>query len=372
MEKKVIIYIGGFQLPDKNAAAHRVLNNARALKKLGYEVVFLDVDDGRAGSIENSKSDCFGFTKYSMVHSFSRFTSIWDFIYVYHQYNTNVCAVIAYNYPSIALAKLRKFCRKKDVRLFADCTEWFGFEGSNPLMKCIRGMDSYLRMSVIQPRLDGVIAISKYLEDYYKEKTRTICVPPLTDLSEEKWKCVENVEHTGIQIVYAGSPGKHKDKINRMIEALFQENNLALKLIIIGITKEQFLAYYPEEESLIHRLQQKVVFLGRIPHREALKYIQQADFSMFYREITRVTMAGFPTKFAESISCGTPVITNATSDLKNYLIEGTNGIWINHVDDFSNSQLFMQDEKQLKAIKAKVDRNLFDYNNYIEEFKKMF
>ena len=41
MEK--ILYIGGFELPDKNAAAQRVVANAKALKKIGYEVLFLGV-----------------------------------------------------------------------------------------------------------------------------------------------------------------------------------------------------------------------------------------------------------------------------------------------------------------------------------------
>ena len=30
-----VLYAGGFELPDRNAAAHRVLNNAKILKALG-------------------------------------------------------------------------------------------------------------------------------------------------------------------------------------------------------------------------------------------------------------------------------------------------------------------------------------------------
>ena len=36
------LYIGSFQLPDKNAAAQRVLGIAKALRKLNFDVVFLD------------------------------------------------------------------------------------------------------------------------------------------------------------------------------------------------------------------------------------------------------------------------------------------------------------------------------------------
>ena len=37
-----IIYIGGFELPDKNAAAHRVLGNAKILRELGYKVILIE------------------------------------------------------------------------------------------------------------------------------------------------------------------------------------------------------------------------------------------------------------------------------------------------------------------------------------------
>ena len=39
--KRTILYIGGFVLPDKNAAAQRVIANAKAMRALGYDVQFL-------------------------------------------------------------------------------------------------------------------------------------------------------------------------------------------------------------------------------------------------------------------------------------------------------------------------------------------
>ena len=44
---KTIIYIGGFELPDKNAAAQRIIGNSYALKELGYEVIFLGVSKSK-------------------------------------------------------------------------------------------------------------------------------------------------------------------------------------------------------------------------------------------------------------------------------------------------------------------------------------
>lgn len=41
--KGTILYIGGFELPDKNAAAQRVVANAKALRDLNYNVVFIGI-----------------------------------------------------------------------------------------------------------------------------------------------------------------------------------------------------------------------------------------------------------------------------------------------------------------------------------------
>ena len=57
-DKKTVLYIGGFELPDKNAAAHRVVGIAKGLKTLGYNVVFLNSLKNYKGSF---KKQYFGF-----------------------------------------------------------------------------------------------------------------------------------------------------------------------------------------------------------------------------------------------------------------------------------------------------------------------
>lgn len=66
MEKSKILYIGGFELPDKNAAAHRVLNNGKALEKLGYKVVFIDVN--KELDSKNIEMNIKGFERYSISY----------------------------------------------------------------------------------------------------------------------------------------------------------------------------------------------------------------------------------------------------------------------------------------------------------------
>ena len=325
---KTIIYIGGFELPDKNAAAQRVIGNAKALKELGFQVVLIDIDRKTNKKIEYTKKKCYGFDRFSMRYTNKRLYNIDDFLTVYNLYKNNELYVIAYNYPGIALFKIMKFCKRQNIKIYADSTEWYGMLGDNLLKKIVKGADSFIRMNVVQPKLDGIIVISHYMKHFYEKKLPTICIPPLTDITDIKWVSEEPEGHAGISLLYAGSPGKHKDKLNRIVEALAVIQDFNVKLNIVGITKDQFLEYYPEDKLIIKDLENNVIFWGRQPHDTVLHLLKQADFSIFYREITRVTMAGFPTKFSEAISCGTPVITNRTSDLSTYLIYGENGFWL--------------------------------------------
>lgn len=60
---KKILYIGGFELPDKNAAAHRVLAIAKGLRDSGNEVVFMGVSkDNRETDVLKTKSEVQGLS----------------------------------------------------------------------------------------------------------------------------------------------------------------------------------------------------------------------------------------------------------------------------------------------------------------------
>lgn len=351
---KTILYIGGFQLPDKNAAAHRVMANAKAFRECGYKVVFLNALKENALETASWKIyegfRCYEYKRESQKEYLLQCKRVVSIIE-----ECNIQMVVAYNYPAIALNKLRKYCNKCGIRCIADATEWYVPTG-NIIFRLIKGLDTEFRMRYVHPKLDGVIAISEYLYQYYKNKVKTIKIPPLVDLNEEKWKIPFEKEHEGIKFIYAGSPTTQKEKLNIIVNTIeVMKSEIPLHLDVIGITKNEYNNMYN------CRYQgERVSFWGRILNKQVIKMIKEADWSIVLRENNKVVKAGFPTKVAESISCGTPVIANKFSNIEDYL-DKTNSILI-------DSTNFIFSEREIKK-RIKVDGTLFDFRNFIDQFR---
>jgi len=370
MTNGTLLYIGGFELPDKNAAAHRVLSNGKAFRELGFNVVFVDVDKSlsKDSNILNTKKIIQGFECWSLPYPKStkewmRYLMNIDQIKILIKMYRNVKVVSVYNYPALSLYKLKSYCTENSIKIISDCTEWYSTKGSNFAFKIIKGFDSFIRMRILQKQLDGLIVISRYLEMYYSKCKNVVRIPPLVDKHEEKWSKVLRKtvnQNDKLQLVYSGSPGRNKDKINYIIDALYKLKEFDnYRLEIIGISKEQFEKDYPEYIDKVKSLNNKVFFIGRVSHEESLQKLGNADCSIFFREITRLTMAGFPTKLVESMSLGVPVITNDTSDISEYIRDNKNGYIISSFDANEICSrlklLFCQNKKELIAVKNRVN-----------------
>lgn len=374
MQRK-ILYIGGFKLPDRNAAAQRVIGIAKACRSLGHEVIFINrVQEKTDINIKVRKYYDFPcYDVYKMSELKYRITD--NFVRKIIE-KESINTIIAYNYPSVALARLAHYCKRNNIEIYADATEWEEASGSF-LYRAIKEIDTKLRMEYIHPKMDGIIAISKYLHDYYCKKTRTILLPPLVDIADKKWekhtfgdiKEEKRNKHNRLKcFVYAGSPGTVKERLDKIVLAFHEKyNNCPLELRLIGITEDEFIKVYKWKEAIVPR----VTFLGRITHQQTLQEVMNADWTIIIRDNTRKNNAGFPTKFVESISCGTPVIANVFSNITDYLIDGVNGYVVeDSIDEVVKKAISMSDDDYMK-MRNQVNRYMFDYKEYANKIKKL-
>ena len=375
MSDKVVIYIGGFELPDKNAAAHRVLSNAKILRELGYKTVFIGVTKDGSSVCRNS---CEGFDSISVPYP--KGTKQWIkylcdkrvFEETLSQYE-NVEGVIFYNFQSAAMARIMRLCKKKKIWTVADVTEWYVADKKNAVFYMIKQTDTFLRMRCLQNRVSGVIAISSFLAGYYKRKVPVLQLPPLIDKAEDKWKLKDREKAEGIRLVYAGTIGALKDNI-KLILVNLTEFKECIKLYVVGASREDILKYLSEDEQK-ELLGDNIIFLGRRPHKECLQLISDSDFQIFLREDNLVTRAGFPTKLGESFACGTPVITNLSSNIGDYIINGDNGFIIESLEKESVrkalkqvSELRPDDIEKMKIYCRNMQE--FDYHYYIDDMRE--
>ncbi len=394
MSKGVIVYIGGFKLPDKNAAANRVMANAEIFAKLGYSTVLIGIDrnisygkDVTIIKIKSSDKITCWVTPYPRgKKDWLRYlTSINEFRLITSKYK-DIKAVIVYNYQSMAFAKISKYCLKNNIELISDCTEWYDEKEGNMVFHLLKYLDTTIRMKVLNKRVDALILATNYLRNYYKDK-KVAVIPTL--ISMQDYKEPVYTDSNPIRLIYAGTPfrlGKPlknrnlaKDRLDIAIRLLYKAHKKGVKFIfdIYGITKEQYLEVLSDDTGMLQIMKDSVFFHGRRSNKEIQNLIRKADLSLLLRDKNRRTNVGFPTKFTESINCNVPVITTYTSDLIKYLIETKNGFFI----DIKREDL--DEEKFIKILSLNADRlkemkiycfksNIFNIENWIEEVELLF
>lgn len=393
-DKETVIYIGGFELPDKNAAAQRVIANARIIRELGYTPVLIGINrELRCYNVENMTYNKFyGFDCWGLPYPIK--TTDWlkhlydinGFIKILNKYK-NIKAVICYNYQSIAFERIRVYCQKHKIKIIADCTEWYrSDEGSLPF-RIIKYFDTSFRMRYVNKKVNALIVASAFLKNYYDMKSSVIIPTLISNFSNKA-----NHEHLSgneyPKLVYAGIPfrlgrqlkqrSKAKDRLDIAIQALnsIYKRGVKFTFDIYGITKAQYLQSLPEDKKIIDELEESLKFHGRKDSEFIKKEISNADYTLLIRDDNRTTKAGFPTKFTESIVCGTPVITNKTSDIDKFLIEGSNGFIIdknnNKVDENKLIEILSLDKSTRANLKRYCrESNMFDISNWISEMKKV-
>ena len=118
-----------------------------------------------------------------------------------------------------------------------------------------------------------------------------------------------------------------------------------------------------------------IFFLGRVSQDLIPAYYKNADFMVLLRETTRKNMAGFPTKFAESMIAGVPVIANVTSDLDKYIISGKTCFVVEDEKVLSLEQTLSRvlalSQQQIDNMKhsTKACNDAFDYASRKTEMK---
>lgn len=346
---QTIIYIGGFELPDRNAAAQRVRNNGGILRALGYRVVLVGVSrlrpyDRKVYPADAGDSDVEAWeTGYPASKSdwFDTIRADWPMRQLIGNgalEATDIAAIICYNYPAIAQAKLAQLARDCGALALADCTEWYATRRWTSVANIAKNVDVAARMYWINRRMDGIITTSPYMSRHYGANGMPIVEIPtlIEDMSGSGAAALRESSPLPLFAVASGFAEDTRaqdihDRIDWILELLdtVVDDVPPFVLRIAGVDRERYLSVFPDHAAMIARLGERVDFLGRIPRSRLLERLEQAAFAFVLRNESRVTLAGFPSKYSEAVSFGTPVIINRIPSVEPYHVEGRTGFAIN-------------------------------------------
>ncbi len=385
--KEKIAYLGPFSFPNGGAAARRILGNCKSLRDAGYQVII-----GSGQLPDDSLSSGITYFDDFEIHSIGERTAenlpslVKNLKYLNIGKKTiawldkmpiKPAVIILYSGYSPYFMRLLPWCRKNKVKLVFDAVEWY--EASSQIKAILSPYywNIELAMRHYSVKARNIIAISSYLKKYYESKNGSvIVVPPTIDTKAFPANLATN--NSKLIIAYTGTPG-HKDLFNNYLEAIMTTDFRGEKMIlkVAGLSAEDILKYPAlKKRNIQTKLPDCIQTLGSVSHTQAIDLVKEADFSVLLRKPTRVAQAGFPTKFVESLTVGTPVMANLTSDLGHYLKDTENGFVCK---DYTAESLIIVLEKALKLSRSEVDsmrrnarltaENHFDYRIYVNSFK---
>lgn len=153
----------------------------------------------------------------------------------------------------------------------------------------------------------------------------------------------------------------------------------AIALDVYGPSKDEIIENIGGNSSLLSHLDRTVILHGRIPQDQVSEIFFRSDYLIFVRPNRRSSDAGFPTKFAESMAVGTPVITNNTGDVGLYLRDSVNGFMLQDSSWESVARCFdrildvdRDSYVQLRDAARKTAEHYFDYRVYMESVSTFF
>lgn len=289
------------------------------------------------------------------------------------KYGDKIKIIFVEDIPLNAWLYVKKICKKNNICLIHDSVEWYSAsEFKLRWLSYLFITKNILNKYIVDKKIK-VIAISSYLEKYYKNKNIScIKIPVILDIAE---KINKRISAKKVRYIYAGSPGK-KDNLDIMLKGFAQLKKRELdklEIQLYGVKDEQVkkLITTDEYSKIIGSLK----CFGRVKHEKILKAYETANYSLLLRnDKLRYSKAGFPTKVVESLMCSTPVITNYTSDLNLYLFNKKNSIIVADYSSLSFCKAIKRSMKISRQVQRKMQDEchktavkFFDYRNYIEK-----
>ena len=315
-----VLFIVGASFPTGSATSSRALNLVRLLKYIGCKVHVI------ADCLSDYSYDLNICSFEGVDNNFDKPIGVLSFEKAQEYCKKNKVDIILMNAKSDRYNLFANYCNTNSIKLVVENCEWYDYSNYKLGKK---DTDFLLNEEMLNNgfrKADGFISITRLLHNHNRELGKTsIRIPTILDVKNTISRIEPNKGK--IKLIYTGRPGKSKELLLPVIQALLSETKF--------LNNIEFHIYGPDILHVLYNINFKILTLfrarkcvhihGFVKQEEIVPLIRNADYQIFLRPDRKSSNAGFPTKLAESMSVGTPVITNDTGDIGLYLKDGVNG-----------------------------------------------
>jgi glycosyltransferase involved in cell wall biosynthesis len=192
---------------------------------------------------------------------------------------------------------------------------------------------SFWYIKLVYKCFDGMLVISQYLYDYFKprvrKKFRLLIVPIIVDpegFISPAGESAGKGKNADRSIVYSGTLCEGKDGVLTLIKAfnIIAEKYKDLKLYLVGHTEKQ--EDIQKIDALLKqlKLEQRVILNGFVIWERLVELLNGAVLLALAKPSSRQAEACFPTKLAEYLATGNPVVVTKLGSIPLYLTDGEN------------------------------------------------
>jgi glycosyltransferase involved in cell wall biosynthesis len=379
----MIYYITYSKIPDGDAMSIRSCNIAKIFMNCAMDVTLIGMGNSEYLQIKRYDNLSYVSLRIKGSNILTRLKNFFGFksrLKALFSQASDIDAIVLNlnTLPINTLWYLKKVSKKKGVKLFVDCCEWYSpeqFQMGKMSWRYIQ--NSYCVQKYIDKRT-LVIAISRYIMSYFQQKNyQVVNIPAVLDVENTGYK--KNCKSEKTILMYAGSVGRkdYLDVVLNGLSLLSHEELGKIEFRIFGATLNEIKDSFNCE--ILDKVCSVVKCYGRVEREVILRNLEDADFTVLMRSSTqRYAKAGFPTKVVESLACATPVICNLTSDLADYITDGYNGVVVSseNSDDFCQAIKkainYSVHEKEIMSKNARVTaEKCFDYRLYTSEIARL-
>lgn len=377
-----ILIVSTGKYPNENAGAVRQHAFAKLFEQCGYSSFVIGL--GKTTDFKYKDYDGIEYTSFRAKNNniLNRALNILLFKRRLKKFlgdNPRFSKIVIVSIPINALFYLKRYAKKEAIQLIHDSVEWY-----SPEEYLLRNFSpSYIVNNAYNKKwIDKnfkVLTISKFLQAHYlSRKIDTVRIPVIMDINSMNHKKRTSVDK--LVLVYAGAAGK-KDYLFEIVEGLSllsEVDIIKVELRIFGLNYDQLQHDIGVNTKTIEKLSSSLKCFGKVQREVVLRNLEEADFTVLLRSNTqRYAKAGFPTKVVESLASGTPVISNITSDLGDYLKDMENSIIVADCTPESFCAALMKavrllpKEREAMQLNARTtSERYFDYSNYVSEVKQ--